>query len=177
MVNLVAKTPLAGAELPCSLGGATLSEPATADLTWVHIGKSGASAFKAHTGVSFPSANRATGKAGGRAIWFGPDQALWVGSPVTGTAEMVCVDQSDAWATLLLQGDDARNVLARLCPLDLRAQSFKRGHTARTMLGHMACSLTATGINMFEIRVFRSMAQTALHDLTRAMQQVDALRR
>ena len=83
-------------------------------------------------------------------------------------------DQSDGWAVMRLEGAGARDVLARLCPLDLRAPVFKRGHTARSLLGHMNASITRVGVNAFEIMVFRSMANTAVHELNEAMKSVAA---
>ena len=71
-----------------------------------------------------------------------------------------------------LRGARAVDVLARLVPVDLRAAQFKRGHTVRTDLMHMTASITATGANTFLILVFRSMAQTLVHDLKTAMEGV-----
>ena len=81
-------------------------------------------------------------------------------------------DQSDGWTVVQLQGAGAANVLARLTPLDLRPAIFKRGHTARTDLMHMASSITRTSDDTFMIMVFRSMAGTLLNDLQRAMEGV-----
>ncbi len=52
---------------------------------------------------------------------------------------------------------------------------FEVGHTARTLLQHMACSLTRVAENRFEIMVFRSMAKTAVHEIETAMRTVAAL--
>jgi sarcosine oxidase subunit gamma len=81
-------------------------------------------------------------------------------------------DQSDGWTVVQLQGAGAADVLARLTPVDLRHAVFKRGHTARTDLMHMAASITRTNDDAFMIMVFRSMAGTLLHDLQRAMEGV-----
>jgi len=88
-------------------------------------------------------------------------------------------DQSDAWAVFSLQGHGVEDVLARLTPLDLNRAVFKRGHAARSLLGHMSAVILRTGENTFEIMVFRSMARTAVHELETAMRAVaarDALR-
>jgi sarcosine oxidase subunit gamma len=81
-------------------------------------------------------------------------------------------DQSDGWTVVQVQGAGGADVLARLTPLDLRPAVFKRGHTARSDLMHMAASITRTGDDTFMIMVFRSMADTLLHDLQRAMEGV-----
>lgn len=133
-------------------------------------------ALKAAHGMAFPAKGRATGKAGARAIWFSQGQALLQGpTPDAALATFATTtDQSDAWAVVRLEGRDVVEVLARLVPMDLRASSFKRGHTARTQVLHMMASLTRTGENAFQIMVFRSMAQTLVHDLKTAMEGVAA---
>ena len=79
------------------------------------------------------------------------------------------IDQTDAYAVARLEGSDVREVLARLTPLDIRPGHFGTGRTARTLLGHMTAQITPVGPEAFEVMVFRSMAGTLVHDLTRAM--------
>ena len=79
-------------------------------------------------------------------------------------------DQSDGWTVVELKGAGAADVLARVTPLDLRSDVFKKRHTARSDLMLMNSSITRTGDNAFVIMVFRSMAGTLLHDLQRAME-------
>lgn len=83
-------------------------------------------------------------------------------------------DQSDGWAVFSLQGQGVEDVLARLTPLDLNRGVFKRGHAARSLLGHMSAIFLRTGENAFQIMVFRSMARTAVHELEVAMKAVAA---
>ena len=177
MANLIAKTPCEGL-LPVSLGSCTLSEVLPDAITSVAPAKGQekpvSDALKKAFGAAFPAANRATGKEGARAVWSGAGQAFLLGpapKPVKGAA---MTDQSDAWAVMRLEGADAEAVLARLVPVDPRVAQFKRGHTARTMLFHMNCSLTRVGANAFDIMVFRSMAETAVHELSTAMRSVAA---
>ena len=85
-----------------------------------------------------------------------------------------CVDHSDAWAIVRLDGADAAAVLSRLTPIDLRATSFKKGHTARTLIGHMTGGVTRLGAQSFEVMVMRSMAATLVHDLVQAAENMDA---
>ena len=83
-------------------------------------------------------------------------------------------DQADGVAAVKIEGDAAEAVLARLVPLDLRAASFKRGHTARSLVNHMTASITRLGPKSFEVMVMRSMAQTLVHELTEAAEGVAA---
>lgn len=174
MVDLKPKTPLDGV-VPITIGAMTLREVSVGCLTslapYKGQTKAVSDALKAAHGMAFPAPNRATGKDGARAIWFGRDQAVLLGpEPDVGLARLCAVtDQSDAWAVVELSGAAARDVLARLTPIDMRDSQFKRGHTARTDIMHMAGSITRIGADSFLILVFRSMAQTLLHDLEKAM--------
>ncbi|KIC47432.1 sarcosine oxidase subunit gamma [Ruegeria sp. ANG-S4] len=179
MDKLIAKTPCDGL-LPLSVGTVKLSEE---DVGAIHSispykGKQKAvsEAMKVAHGMAYPSANRSTGKAGARAVWFGPAHAMMMGpEPDPALSENAAiVDQSDAWAVVRLEGAGVEDVLARVVPVDLRKAQFKRGHTARTLLFHMTASITRVGENAFQIMVFRSMAGTLVHDLKRAMEGVAA---
>ncbi|MEL0436134.1 sarcosine oxidase subunit gamma [Phycobacter sp. K97] len=179
MADLIAKSPCDGL-LPISVGGLSLVEEDPGHLTTLAPfkgqDKALSAALEAAHGMKLPAPGRSTGKAGARAIWFGRDMVLLAGpAPDPSLAEYAALtDQSDAWAVVRLDGKGAEDVLARLCPIDLRSKSFKRGHTARTELRHMMASVTRTGANSFQIMVFRSLAQTLVHDLKTAMEAVAA---
>ncbi len=176
MASLVEMTPCRGMA-PKTIGAVTLSEVLPGAITSLSPLK-GASleVLKQTHGMAFPAPNRATGKATARAVWTGRGQAMLIGpDPDAKLAQAFAMtDQSDAWAVLRLDGAGWREILARLTPLDLREGVFKRGHTARSQLGHMNMSLTRTGAEVVEIMVFRSMAETAVHELTQAMTGVAA---
>lgn len=179
VADLGMKSPCTGL-LPLTIGTVTASEEVVGPLTSIapfqgqmpEVSK----ALKGAYGMAFPAPGRTTGKAGARAIWFSQGQALLQG-PVPDAMlapHAALTDQSDAWAVVRLEGKGAVDVLARLVPLDLRSSQFKRGHTARTELLHMMVSLIKIGENTFQIMVFRSMAQTLVHDLKTAMEGVAA---
>ncbi len=183
MAELIPKSPCAGL-LALTIGGMTASEVdagmdagvMTSLVPFRGREKAMSDALKAAHGMGFPAPGRATGRAGARAIWFGQGQALLQGpAPDASLGEYGSLtDQSDAWAVVRLEGKGVRDVLARLVPLDLRPGAFRRGHTARTDLAHMMASLTRVGENAFQIMVFRSMAETLVHDLKTAMEGVGA---
>lgn len=177
MAELIAKTPL-GDMASVTIGTCTLTEVDLGTLTSIspYRGASMAERFKAAQDMAWPAPNRATGKSGARAIWFGRDMVLLVGpKPDPTLAEHAALtDQSDAWTTVTLSGDRAEDVLARVVPLDLSAAQFKRGHTARSQILHMSGSITRIRADTFLLMVFRSMAGTLLHDLERAMASVAA---
>lgn len=181
MAELIARPPCQGL-LPLEIGTTTLSETDAGVLTSIMPFKGQEAALSealiAAHGMAMPAANRTTGRAGIRAIWFGRGQVLLIGpSPHEALARYAALtDQSDAWAVVRLEGAGAVDVLARLLPIDLRATQFKRGHTARTELMHMMASITRVGDQAFQIMVFRSMATTLVHDLKTAMEGVAARR-
>lgn len=123
-------------------------------------------ALEAAVGLAFPEPGRSAAQGDVRVLWFGRDAALVLGATVEieGT---ICVDQSDAWAALEMSGA-VREVLARLCPLDLRERSFAEGATARTLLDHIAISLTRTARDRWLLLVPRTMTGTVLTALTDA---------
>lgn len=177
MVDLIAKSPCDGL-LPKEIGTVTLSESLFEAITSVAPfggqDKAVSDALKAQMGAAMPGPNRTTGKAKSRAVWSGRDQVLVLGpslEPIPGAA---MTDQTDAWACVELDGAAARDVLARLVPIDLRDGIFKRGHAARTQLMHMNIVLMRIGADRYGIMAFRSMAGTLVHDLESAMEAVAA---
>jgi sarcosine oxidase subunit gamma len=81
-------------------------------------------------------------------------------------------DQTDAWAGTRLSGAAAREMLARLVPIDLIPEAFPPGTAARTLLRHVPLLLIAREEGAFELLVPRSYARTAVSDLVRAMRLV-----
>ncbi len=176
MVKLIANLPCAGL-LPKTIGTVSLTEIDGGKMTLVAPfkgqKKSVSDALKSTLGVGFPAPKRTIG-ATPRAVWCGRGQALIIGADCPDVDGAACVDHSDAWAIVRLDGADATAILARLTPIDLRASTFKRGHTARTLIGHMAGGITRLGAQSFEVMVMRSMAATLVHDLTQAADNIAA---
>lgn len=179
MVELIARTPAAGL-LPFSAGATRLSELEPGHMTTIapYHGRDAAlsDALKAAHGMAAPAPNRTAGREGARALWFGQRVTLLMGPAPDATLadHAALTDQSDAWTVVQLEGKGATDVLARLTPLDLRPQVFRRGHTARTDLRHMMASITRPGERRYQIMVFRSFAETLVQDLRRAMEGVAA---
>lgn len=177
MADLNETTAAAGL-LPLSIGRFTVEERLPGALTSLSAfdeGAMGKALEKGH-GVAWPAPNRSTGKAQARCVWFGHREVLLMGPvpDVNLARHGAVVDVTDGWVAVHLQGAGVEDVLARLVPIDLSTAAFKRGHTARTMLGHMNASITRVGPDAFLILVFRSMATTLVHDLKRAMESVTA---
>ncbi|MEM6759795.1 MAG: sarcosine oxidase subunit gamma family protein [Pseudomonadota bacterium] len=180
-IQLDPVSPLSGMAL-LTIGSVTVTEVDLGVLTviapFAGQGAACAKALQAAHGIAWPAPGRATGKAGARAIWFGMDAILLAGPQADHTlnAHAALTLQSDGWVSVSVEGADVRDVLARLVPIDLHPDSFKRGHTSRTLIQHMNGSVTRLGADRYVVMVFRSMAETLLHDLTRAMESIAARR-
>lgn len=79
-------------------------------------------------------------------------------------------DQSDGYAVLRLSGPNIRDTLAKMIPVDLHHRAFAPGDVAATAAGHIGATLwrladDASGRPVFEIAVFRSMAEHFWHFL------------
>ncbi len=177
VVELQAQSPGAGL-LPLEIGSVSVEEVDLGVLTSIASfdDKATSEALKKAHGMALPGPLKATGKEGARCIWFGHREVLLAG-PVPDKAlakSAAVVDQSDGWACVTISGDRAVDVLARLVPVDLREEAFKRGQTIRTLVFHMTASLTRLSSDKILILVFRSMAGTLVHDLKQAMEAVDA---
>jgi sarcosine oxidase subunit gamma len=176
-LSLTATLPCAGL-LPLTIGTVTATEEVPDHLTALAPAKGLGAALKSAHGLDLPAPGRATGTDAARAIWFGRAHVLLMG-PAPGPAladHAALTDISDGWAVVRLDGAGAAQVLSRLTPIDLRAQVFQPGHTARTELYHMQASITRLDTDSFLIMVFRSMAKTLVHDLKTAMEGVAARR-
>jgi sarcosine oxidase subunit gamma len=176
VARLLSLPPAEGLGLPVEIGGIRLTAPDPGPLTLVapFRGQDSAvsAALRAALGLDLPGPGETRSGAQARAIWFGRRQVLVMGAEVpTGALDGIAAvtDQSDGWAAFRLEGTGTDAVLARLTPLDLRPHAFPPGRTARTLVGHMAASLTRWNRDSCDILVFRSMAGTAVHDLTTAM--------
>ena len=171
MPELIARPPLAGrAALTC--GGVTLSEAAPRPITSIAPFRGQKAALAealSALGFLLPAPNRFSSAATGQLVWTGRDQFFLIGTPpgpLYGRAALT--DQTDGWAALRLDGPGAEAVLARIVPLDVRAPVFAPGHAARVPFNHMSSVLMRLAPESFEVLVFRSMAQTAWHEIEAA---------
>lgn len=175
MASLIARSALAG-HAPLTLCGLRLAEGHPGPITSLaRLQDRPLDALLAAAGLSFPAPNTMVSTDTHRLVWTGRDQAFLFGPPPEGLAgACAATDQSDGWATLLLEGRAADQVLSRLVPLDLRLTQFPQGRVARAPLNHMQAILMRSGAESFAVMVFRSMAKTAWHEIETAMRAVAA---
>ncbi|MEM9198396.1 MAG: sarcosine oxidase subunit gamma [Pseudomonadota bacterium] len=171
-LTLTPTGPFAGLDLPVSTGACTLSA-ATPDVALSIMPFRGQdAAVAAALGAALPASGAMVASPAGRLLWAGLDSYTLLG-PAPDLPGAAVVDISDSLAGLLIAGDGARAVLARLCPLDLHPQTFALNATARSELAHIAAQISRIEAG-FEILAARSMAESLLHEITAAMISVAA---
>ncbi|MGR3435174.1 MAG: sarcosine oxidase subunit gamma, partial [Shimia sp.] len=79
-----------------------------------------------------------------------------IGGAMAGTHTLVA-DVSDARALFRIDGPAARDVLAKLTPVDLRPGAMGQGDFRRTLVGQVGAAFWMTGPETFEIVCFRSV--------------------
>ncbi|KPQ08535.1 MAG: sarcosine oxidase, subunit gamma [Rhodobacteraceae bacterium HLUCCA12] len=179
MADLSERAPLSALDWPRVLGDCRLSPLPLERITAIQPfpGRTAAvdAALKA-MGLAFPAPGELVETAPARIVWAGRETAFLfdLSVPDGVAADAAITDQSDGWAGLRLEGGDAAAVLARLVPVDLRLSAFAPGRSLRAPLNQMPALILRTGAEAFEIRVFRSMIETAVEDLSAAMTSVAA---
>lgn len=121
-------------------------------------------------GVAFPDRNRVN-LAGDRGLfWMSPDEALLMlpyaeaGAAVAriGAAlearHHLAVNVSDARAVIGIEGPGAREVLAKVAPVDLHPLAFGPGDFRRTRVGQVAGAFWCEDEGRFGLICFRSVA-------------------
>lgn len=176
MVDLVAKAPTQDL-LPLDIGGVTLQPVEFSAICSIApfdgAEKSVSDALKAQLKLTLPKVGKSKSGQAGRIIWTGMGQVFLLDAQPPKSMAAAVTDQSDAWCVVSLEGNGVEEVLARLCPLDLRQMAA--GDVARSLIGHMAAIITKTDKG-FEIFVFRAFAKTLVHELSGAMTSVSAQR-
>lgn len=122
------------------------------------------------TGADFPDMGKATAKGVGGLCWMSPDEVLMlvphdaVADALTAIAEALdgthhlAVNVSDARAQIRVGGTDARDVIAKLTPVDVHPDSLAVGDMRRTRLGQVAAAFWMTDEATFQVVCFRSVA-------------------
>jgi len=103
--------------------------------------------------------------------WMSPDEMLVlcpydsVGASLEkmraklGTTHALAVDVSDARAQFRVSGDAAREVVAKLCPVDLSPDAFTPGMFRRTRMAQVAAAFWMEPDGSIRVICFRSVAQ------------------
>lgn len=145
------------------------------DLTSTLMKKS----IKTVTGLGMPTSGQFLGNGTSGVAWMSPDELLLV-VPYADVAKFVAqidstmkdqhylaADVSDARAVFSVSGTNARDVLARVCPVDLHPGSFCIGQFRRTRMAQVAAAfwMHDTG---FDVVCFQSVGDYVQDLLTQA---------
>ncbi|UWR70965.1 sarcosine oxidase subunit gamma [Phaeobacter inhibens] len=126
-------------------------------------------AVKAATGAEVPTSGQVSLAEQGGVAWMSPDELLLlvpyaeVEAKVTELSEALkgehalAVNVSDARGVFRLSGDGAREVLAKICPVDMSAEAFKPGQFRRTRMAQVAAAFWLDNNGAFHIVCFRSV--------------------
>ncbi len=140
------------------------------------------------TGVDFPAARMANCVAESGLCWMSPDEILILCpyadvathlSQIThtlGNEHALAVDVSDARASFRVSGAHARDVLSKICPVDLTPSAFAPGDFRRTRLAQVPAAFWMRDENTFQIICFRSQAQYVFDVLKVAAQPGSEIR-
>ena len=133
-------------------------------------------------GVDFPGIRECNCVGDKGIAWMSPDELL-VMTPyvdvVDATARIakalegehaLAVNVSDARALFLIEGADAREVLAKLAPVDLSRDVFTPGMFRRTRLAQAPVAFWMRDEHTFELVCFRSEAQYVFDVLSMSAQ-------
>ncbi len=145
-------------------------------------------AATAAAGVAMPGMNEANCEGQSGLCWMSPDELL-VMCPydvVTSTvAQMqdslakshaLAVNVSDARAVFRVSGNSAREVMAKLCPVDLAPAVFRPGMFRRTRMAQVPAAFWMVDEETFQIVCFRSVADYVFSLLKVAAQPGSAVR-
>ncbi|MBT6094842.1 MAG: sarcosine oxidase subunit gamma [Rhodospirillaceae bacterium] len=172
MVDATPRSAIAEQLVPGHFGvdgnpGVSISE--VRERTLVHLSGNPAIAegVKSATGLDLPLQAGGVSITGDqRLCWLGPDQWLLKTAPAPfGEWERKLASAAPAGAyndvthgrtTLRLTGPNARDVLAKGCPLDLHTQAFSPGQCAQSLLGHLSVLLDGIDEDTIDVTLTRS---------------------
>lgn len=128
-------------------------------------------AVKAVAGAGMPDVRRVTRGKDGLVAWMSPDELLIL-CDYAGVNDVVAkltaklsgehalaVNVSDARAVFRIEGQGAREVVAKLAPVDLSAEAFKPDDFRRSRIAQVAAAFWLNEDGSFELVCFRSVAQ------------------
>lgn len=140
------------------------------------------------TGVRLPAMNRVETVGTNGLCWMSPDELLVMCTydavdatlakmrEKLGKAHAMAVNVSDARAVFRVSGPNSREVMAKLCPVDLSPAAFKPSMFRRTRMAQVPAALWMCDEQTFQIICYRSVAEYVFELLKRAGQhgsQVD----
>jgi len=137
-------------------------------------------AVKKAVGLDIPVQRQALSGEGTAVLWMSPDELLLIcayervaetiatlDGALTGQ-HYLAVNVSDARTYMQVSGAGAREVLAKLCPVDLSEAAFTPGMFRRTRMAQVPAAFWLDGEGVFHLICFRSVADYAFNLLKTA---------
>ncbi len=134
------------------------------------------------TGLSMPAMNCVETNEANGLCWMSPDELLVmcaydeVGSTLAkmqktlGKTHALAVNVSDARAVFQVSGPFAREVMAKLCPVDFSPEAFQPGLFRRSRMAQVPAAFWMCDEQTFQIICFRSVADYVFELLKAAAQ-------
>ncbi len=128
-------------------------------------------AVKAAVGLKMPALGEALSDEGKTVCRMSPDEVLLLcgygevaatlqaAQDALGDTHSLVVNVSDARAAFEVSGPFAREVMAKLCPVDLAPGRFEPGMFRRTRMAQVAAAFRMPAADTFHIICFRSQAR------------------
>lgn len=137
-------------------------------------------AVKKLTGLDVPGVTSCAFEERNGVAWISPDELLilcpyaeaaaateTLSEALTGTHHLAA-NMSDARAVFRVTGAKAREVIAKLAPVDMSPAAFPEGHARRTRLAQAPAAFWMRGEDTVELICFRSQASYVFELLSRA---------
>lgn len=137
----------------------------------------------AAAGVNMPEQRQCLTQGDGGMAWMSSDEVLIMCAYQDANAKLadlqaklskshaLAVNVSDARAVFEVRGPNAREVMAKLCPVDLTPDQFTSGMFRRTRLAQVAAAIWMPQDDVFHVICFRSVAQYVFDVLSVAAQE------
>jgi len=136
----------------------------------------------AAAGVNMPEQRQCLTEGTGGMAWMSPDELLIMCAYADATAKLsdlqeklagshaLAVNVSDARAVFEVRGPHAREVMAKLAPVDLAPAAFTPGMFRRTRMAQVPAAFWMPEEDVFRVVCFRSVAQYVFDLLSIAAQ-------
>lgn len=134
-------------------------------------------ALKEETGFSLPKPRKITQKKGMSLAWMSPDELLLgityekAGDVATRLGDALkaqhalVANVSDARVMFQVSGEAARDVMAKVSPVDFSAPSFVKGQIRRTRIAQVSAAIWMVDQHSFRVIAFRSVAKYVFDSL------------
>lgn len=131
-----------------------------------------AAAVKTACGADMPAQTSVSAGENGQVAWMSPDELLIICDYADAQAKTdalaaalsgehaLAVNVSDARAMFRISGEASREVMAKLCPVDLSPGTFEPGHFRRTRMAQVPAAIWMDD-DAFNAVCFRSVGQYA----------------